>query len=124
MSAGDLDRLIRIERKVADNSFDGAGSESWELVATAYANIQDKLPSRGEKLADGLNIATRPSRVRIYYRTDITAAMRVLVGGTINGEWVTERTAQIVTPPAEVTGEGRRRMIEFMVEDYSTAGNG
>jgi len=123
MNAGEFDRLVRIERKVADNSFDGAGSEEWEQVAEVWADIQDKLPSRGERLADGLNIATRPSRVRIYYRTDITAAMRVLVGGTIGGEWVTERTAHIVTPPAEVTGEGRRRMIEFMVEDYSTAGN-
>jgi len=50
--------------------------------------------------------------------------MRVLVGGTINGVWQTERTAEIVTPPAEVTGDGRRRFIEFMVEDYSTSGNG
>lgn len=123
MNAGDFDQKIRIQRKVADTSFDGAGSETWELLAEVWANIQDKLPSRGEKLADGLTIATRPSRVRIHYRTDVTAAMRILVGGTVNGVWQTERTAEIVTPPAEVTEDGRRRYIEFMVEDYSTSGN-
>ena len=112
MNAGDLDRRITIEQRVADNSFDGAGSETWESVATVWAQVQDMLPSRGERLADGLNIATRPARVRIRYRDDITAAMRLKMG---------DRVMQIVSAPAEL---GRREGLELIVEDYSTAGNG
>ena len=51
--------------------------------------------------------------------------MRVLVGRNVRGTdgkpvWQTERVAQIATVPAEL---GRREGLEFMVEDYSTAGN-
>lgn len=121
--SGDLNRKIRIQRPVVDTAFDGAGSSTWEDLTAAplFANVQDTLPSRGERLADGLNIATRPARVRIRWRTDVAAYMRVLIGEKVDGEWQTYRTAQIVTPPAEI---GFRRGLEFMIEDYSTAGNG
>lgn len=125
ISSGTFRHRIRIQRPVTDNSFDGAGSGGWIDVANVRANIQDQLPSRGEKLADGLNVATRPTRVRIRYRRDIEAKMRVLIGRWLkDGEggrtWFTDRTAQIVSPPAEL---GFRAGLEFMVEDYSTAGN-
>ncbi|TCD04273.1 head-tail adaptor protein [Erythrobacteraceae bacterium CFH 75059] len=112
MNAGDLRYRIRIERPVADDSFTGAGSASWQLVASVRAQVQDMLPSRGEKLADGLSIATRPARVRIRYRNDIDASMRVVMG---------DRVMQIVSAPAEI---GNRDGLEFMAEDYSTAGGG
>ena len=124
MRTGDLNRLIRIQQKTDDNSFSGAGSEIWATVAEVAAQVQDMLPSRGERLADGLNIATRPARVRIRYRSGIDASMRVQVGRNVKNEageleWHTERTAQIVTQPAEL---GRREGLEFMIEDYSTTG--
>jgi head-tail adaptor len=109
--AGRRNKLIRVERPVADESFDGAGSGDWVLVREVWAEIQDALPSRGERLAEGMNIATRPARVRIRYRTDISTSMR-FVHGT--------RIMQIVAGPAEV---GNREEIEFMVEEYSPAGN-
>ena len=120
-----LDKRIRIERAVAGEGFDDAGSGTWQPVAEVAAEVQDMLPSRGERLADGIDLASRPARVRIRYRTDLTASMRVLVGRRIKGEdgetvWKTDRTAQIITVPAEL---GRRRRLEFMIEDYSTAGN-
>lgn len=116
---------IRVERPVADSSLDGAGSGTWELVAEVAAEVQDALPSRGERLASGINVASRPSRVRIRQRSDITAAMRVLVGHNVENEdgtfsWVTERETQIVAGPAKLG----RDATEFMVEDYSTAGGG
>ena len=82
--------------------------------------MQDALPSRGEQLADGIDVAARPARVRIRYRTDISSSMRVLVGRRVPGEdgadeWLTDRTAQIITVPAEI---GNREGLEFMVEDY------
>jgi len=82
------------------------------------------LPSRGERLAEGLNIATRPARVRIWHRTDVTSAMRIVRGAVVDGDDVdysTARIMQIITPPADIDGD---RGLEFMVEEYSTAGSG
>ena len=108
---GQLDRKITIERPVADTSLDGAGSGSWEQVAQVWAQVQDVLPSRGERLADGINVASHLARVRMDFRSDITPAMRFVIG---------DRIMQIVSGPAEL---GRRGGLEFMVEDYSSAGN-
>lgn len=124
IGSGDLKDFIRIERPVPDESFDGAGSGSWELVASVFAEVQDALPSRGERLADGINIATRPARVRMRWRNDVTPAMRFVRGADATGEEVdysNARVMQIVGGPAEI---GRREGLEFMVEDYSTAGSG
>lgn len=124
--AGELDKRIRIEQPLSDPSFTGAGSGSWKLVAEVAASVLDMLPSRGERIADGINVAARPARVRIRYRADVTASMRVLVGRNLKGgdgviSWHTDRTAQIITVPAEL---GRREALEFVIEDYSMAGGG
>ncbi len=111
LDPGTLNRRIRIEQPVADGSFDGAGSGTWQPVAEVWANVQDMLPSRGERLADGINVAARPARVRIRHRTDVTSAMRFVMG---------DRIMQVVSGPAEL---GFREALEFMVEEYSPAGN-
>lgn len=105
---------------VADTSFDGAGSGEWEPVCELAAEVLDVLPSRSEKLADGINLAANPARVRMRYRSDITSAMRCLVLRWADGEWKIARTMQIVAGPAEI---GHREGLEFMAEDYSVAGN-
>ncbi|KHA64272.1 head-tail adaptor protein [Sphingomonas sp. Ant20] len=106
-----LDRLITIEAPIADDSLDGAGSGTWKPVTKVWANLQDMLPSRGERLAGGINVASRPARVRMRYRTDIDSSMRFVLG---------TRIMQITAGPAEL---GRRYRMEFMVEDYTSAGN-
>ena len=111
LDPGTLDRRIRIERPIADDSFDGAGSGTWEQVTTVWANVKDALPSRAERLGEGINMAARPARVRMRYRADVTADMRFVMG---------ERIMQIVSGPAEL---GRREALEFMVEEYNPAGN-
>ena len=125
LPAGSLNKRIRIERPVAAASFKGAGSGAWALVQDDVAiGIQDMLPSRGEKLAEGLNVATRPARVRMRYRQDIKPNMRFVLGAIVTGDDVdysSARIMQIVSGPAEI---GRRRGIEFVVEDYSSSGNG
>lgn len=115
MSEGELDRRVRIERPVADTSLDGAGSGSWQLVQEVWAGVKDMLPSRGEKLAQGINVSARPARVRMRYREDVTPDMRFveMPKGT--------RIMQIVSGPAEL---GNREWLEFMVEEYRPAGNG
>lgn len=112
LDARKLDRLVLIQRPVPDESFDGAGSGQWIDVVTVWASVQDALPSRAERLADGINVACRPARVRMRFRADVTSSMRFVIA---------DRIMQIVAGPAEL---GRRDGLEFMVEDYSTAGNG
>jgi len=112
LTAGEIPDFIRIERPVADTAFDGAGSGSWELVDEVWAGVVDMLPSRGEKLAEGINVATRPARVRMRFRDDVTSSMRFVMG---------DRIMQIIAGPAIIR---QRSGVEFMVEEYSTAGNG
>lgn len=123
--AGVYDRRLRIERPVADDSFEGAGSGNWALVAEVWASVQDALPSRGERLADGINVTARPARVRMRFRRDVSSEMRFLIGRNVKNaagelEWQTDRTVQIISGPAEL---GRREAMEFMVEEYRPAGN-
>lgn len=116
-AAGDFDCRIRIERPIADDSLDGAGSGEWQTVADkVWCSIVDMLPSRGERVANGIDITARPSRVRMYYRADVTGDMRFVdVSEGSDG-----RIMQIVSGPAKI---GRRSQLEFMVEEYSPAGN-
>lgn len=107
-----LRHRIRIERPVSNSGFKGAGSGGWELVAEVAAEVEDVLPSRGERIAEGINIATRPARVIIRRREGITPAMRFVMG---------TRVMQIVAGPAL---NNSLNAHEFMVEDYSTAGGG
>jgi head-tail adaptor len=107
----ELDKLIRIEAPVAGKGFTDAGSGTWMPVAKVWASIKDSLPSRGERLADGINVAARPARVRMFYRNDLDASMRFVFGG---------RVMQIIAGPAEI---GVQEGLEFMVEEYRPAGN-
>lgn len=116
---GRLDRRVRIEQRGDGDDLMDAGSEGWVKVADTRASIQDSLPSRGERLANGLEVTTRPARVRMRYRTDVNAAMRlVLLRFDVDADaWVPAgRIMQITTVPAEL---GRRDGLEMMVEDYS-----
>jgi len=113
LTAGELSDTIRIERPVADQAFDGAGSGRWELVEDeVWASVVDMLPSRGEKIAEGINIATRPARVRMRVRDDITSNMRFVMG---------DRIMQIIAGPAIIR---QCSGVEFMVEEYSAGGDG
>lgn len=112
IDARDLDRQITFQRKVPAEGFAGAGTDRWEPVAeNVWAQVRDVLPSRAEKMTEGLSIANRPARIRMRYRDDITADMRIHYGA---------RILQIVAGPVEL---GRRDGLEMMAEDYSTAGN-
>jgi SPP1 family predicted phage head-tail adaptor len=111
MHTGQFDRRVRIEREVVtrDPAFNSQ-VKTWVEVATVWADVQDVLPSRAESVQQGVDIAGRPSRVRMRYRAGITPDMRVVILGR------EERIAQIVAGPAEI---GRREAIELMVTRYS-----
>ena len=117
IGAGKYGRLVRIERRVVaiDPEY-GTQTESWEPLGAAISrvNIQDVLPSRGENQYNGIDIAMRPARVRMRWRTDIDSSMRVVYLDRGN------RIMEIISQPAEI---GTREAIEFMVQEYSTRGN-
>lgn len=110
-AASRFNQLVRIERPVADDSADGAGSGSWALVATVYAEVVDMLPSRAERSGDGVTTSSQLSRVRMRWRSDVSPSMRFVAG---------DRVMQIVSGPAEM---GRREAMEFMAEQYRPSGN-
>lgn len=112
IDAGRLNRLLTIERPVPAEGIEAAGSGTWAPVAQVWAEVQEKLPSRGERLESGINMAARPARVRMYWRDDVTADMRFVMGA---------RVMQIVSGPAEL---GFREGLEFMVEDFASGGGG
>lgn len=114
MDIGKLDRRIRIEQQGTATGDYGPQPGAWTTFATVWAQVQQTLPSKGESLADGIRIADRPARVRIRYLPGLTSAMRVVE--LDRGD----RVSKILTPPAEM---GRREGMEFMMAEYSTAGD-
>jgi SPP1 family predicted phage head-tail adaptor len=109
---GKRDTLITFqERTGTQDAGTGAWTYTWQDVTPdEWAEVQDILPSRAENVADNINMARRPCRVRTLYRSDVTSAMRITFEG---------RTLQIVSGPAEL---GRRDGLEFICEEYSTQG--
>lgn len=112
IDAGKLDRRLRIERPVADASFGGAGSGTWETLGYAWAEVRDVLPSRGETAGQIGTTMTRPARVRMRYRTDLAPDMRFVTGDA--------RILYIISGPAML---GRREGVELMVAEYLPGGN-
>lgn len=115
MDIGKLDRRIRIEQRSTsvDPNY-GTPVDTWTTFATLWANVQEVLPSRSERLADGINIAERPARVRTRYVSGITSAMRVVYLDR------SSRVMKIIAQPVEL---GRKDGLEFMVADFTSSGN-
>jgi SPP1 family predicted phage head-tail adaptor len=112
MEAGRLNRRITILHRTIvryDPPYNTPVYE-WTELASVWAEVQDMLPSRAERIADGINIARRPARVRMRFRTDIDSTMRISVDG---------REMRIVAGPVEL---GRREGLELMAEELSTEG--
>lgn len=112
LAAGDLTTPVEIQQRVTTkNPTYGTRVEGpWTTIATVWAQVQDMLPSRGEKVAEGIDIARRPARIRMYYRDDLTSEMRLKIDN---------RVMKIVAGPAVL---GNREGIEVMAEERSTEG--
>lgn len=116
MNIGKFDQRIRIESKSAtqETAF-GTETVTWGTHATVWAEIRDELPSKSEAVKQGLRVATKRIRIRIWYLSTVTSAMRVVLLDRSNA------TLQIIAPPAEI---GRKKYMELVCEEYSTAGIG
>lgn len=110
LDAGSLDRQVEIQQATRATGVRSSGQKNWTTIDTVWASVLDVLPSRGEKMVEGVEVARRPARVRMRYREDITGAHRLKMGA---------RIMEIVAGPAEI---GRRDGIELMVVDYSAKG--
>lgn len=109
VNSGDLDTLVRFDRRVESDDIMGAGQETLEKVAEVRAQVLDQLPPRG--LTSGAaSIEGRQTRIMIRYRTDITPDMLVTFGG---------RTRSIISGPSIV---GHRAGLVMMLEDYTPQG--
>jgi SPP1 family predicted phage head-tail adaptor len=110
--AGRRDTLITfMKRTSTQGEATGARTYSWSAVAPQeWAEVHDILPSRGEQVSEGIDIARRPCRIRTLYRADINRTMRVTFDG---------RTLEIISGPVEM---GRRDGLEMMCQELSTQG--
>lgn len=72
------------------------------------------MPSRSESVRQGLEVAREQVRLRMRWRSDITAAMRVRLYGGSESLW------QIVGGPTEISG--RKRFLEMVLEKHSSTG--
>ncbi len=106
---------VTIEYLGAGQDNYGTPNGTWTtLISRAPANVQDVMPSRDERVAEGgLAINSRRTRIRMRWRADITSAMRV----TVHAD--SDLVMQIVGGPADI-GMGRKREIEIMAEKIST----
>lgn len=112
MRAGALDRRVRIEQRQETNDpVFGTVVVTWAELATVWAEVRDMIPSRGERVAEGLSIARRPCRVRMRWRDDVNSTMRLVMEDG--------RTLRIVGGPAEL---GRAEGIELVCEELTTEG--
>lgn len=124
MIGATLNRRILVQRKtVTQDAVYGNDVVTWGPLAAEdgspvvpilfWAELQDVMPSRSEAVRQGLPVARRLTRVRMRWRDDIEADMRVVIDPDGAAQ-----VYQIVAGPAEIGG--RKRMIEMMIERYST----
>jgi head-tail adaptor len=94
---------------------------TWSVVATVLAEVEDALPSRADRVADGISLTRRPARVRIHWRDDVGQANRIRIGPPpATGAEDNRRELRVIAGPAEYGG--RRRYLELMVEELSSEG--
>lgn len=110
-SAGRLNRRLEILTRSAERDATyGTPTGDWTVAATVWAEVQDVLPSRADRVVEEINLARRPARIRMRWRDGVTMANRIRVEG---------REMRIVAGPAML---GRREGLELMVEELSTEG--
>lgn len=106
------DRRIQILRRatVQDATY-LTETVTWTTFATVWASIQDMLPSRADRVPEGISLSSRPARIRLRYIGGITNDMRIRAG---------DQLFQIVAGPAQIGG--RQRDLEIVGQEITTTG--
>lgn len=76
IAAGNFNRLVRIQRKTSGENGLGEPSQTWEDFAVVWAHI--RALNGKEYLAGAHETSKAFVSIRLRYRDDITAAMRVV----------------------------------------------
>ena len=81
MRIGDFNRQVTIERPLQGQDETGQPISTWTFLATVWANIAQK--SGLETIRADAPVSLVQASIRIRYRTDIDAGMRVVFGTTL-----------------------------------------
>ena len=82
MQAGSLSTRCVIQRKTAAADAWGTPEpQGWEDVAKVWSNVRHQ--SGSESIRAGADVSIVRASIRIRFRSDITAGMRVLYGGQV-----------------------------------------
>lgn len=81
LKTGTLNRQVTIQRRDGGKDEYGQLTDTWVNVATVWASILHK--SGLETVKSSVDISVVQTSVRIRYREDVTAAMRVVYGNTL-----------------------------------------
>ena len=109
MRPGQLDRRLLIEQKsVTRDAAFGSEVVTWVPLATVWCSANDVLQPKAEATKQDIRVHTRPCRVLIRYRGDVTTDMRATL--------IDRGRVMQITSVAEF---GRREATELMGEAYS-----
>ncbi|NYT76551.1 phage head closure protein [Alcaligenaceae bacterium] len=78
MQAGKLNRQVTIQKPKTPEAGEPFPT-GWDDVTTVWADV--KLPSGIQAIKSGIDVSVVKASIRVRYRTDITAAMRVAYDG-------------------------------------------
>ena len=81
MQIGKLNRKVTIQHLVEGQDEIGQPVTTWEPLATVWASV--RYLSGAETIKAGAQVSTTQASIRIRRRTDVTAAMRVVLGSTV-----------------------------------------
>jgi SPP1 family predicted phage head-tail adaptor len=81
MDAGRLNRLVTIQSLQSGVDEIGQPVTTWVTLADVWANVLHL--SGVETIKGGAEASSVKASIRIRYRTDVTAAMRVMLGSTV-----------------------------------------
>jgi len=81
MRAGRLNRRVVIQQRLAAENELGEKVSGWSIVATVWAHIMQK--SGMETIRSEMQMSVVDASIRIRYRSDITAGMRLMDGSTV-----------------------------------------
>jgi SPP1 family predicted phage head-tail adaptor len=84
LNSGLLNRRITVEKATVTRSAStGAEVKTWAtLGGEVWAQVIESATASDEKLQNGVATYSRPTRVRIRYRSDINNTMRLNLGGS------------------------------------------
>ena len=81
MRAGKLNSRVTVQQLVTGQDAVGQPVQTWATFATLWANVRHN--SGAESIKSDADMSSVRASIRVRYNTTITAAMRVLVGGTV-----------------------------------------